>query len=155
MSSLADRSGNVLQGRSVLSLATARARVLFAIVPQLSRYSLASALALGVDFAAFLSLTASAASPLVAGVIGYALGTALHYMLSVRFVFDAHATNKMHARLLGEFGVSGIVGIGITAFVISLATRAGLAALPAKILAAPASFLMVFALRRTVVFVRG
>jgi putative flippase GtrA len=155
LSSLADRSGIVLQGRSVLSLATARALVLFAIVPQLSRYSLASALALGVDFAAFLSLTASAASPLVAGVIGYAVGTALHYMLSVRFVFDAHATNKMHARLLGEFGVSGIVGIGITAFVISLATRAGLAALPAKILAAPASFLMVFALRRTVVFVRG
>jgi putative flippase GtrA len=155
LSSLADRSGIVLQGRSVLPLAMARVRALIAIVPQLSRYSLVSALALGLDFTTFLALTASAASPLVAGVIGYSLGTALHYLLSTRFVFDAHATNKIHARLLGEFAVSGIVGIGITAFVILLATQAGLAALPGKVLAAPASFLMVFALRRAVVFVRA
>jgi putative flippase GtrA len=155
LSSVGDRSDVVFQGRDVLPLSTARVRVLITIVPQLSRYSLVSALALGLDFTAFLALTASAASPLVAGVIGYILGTALHYLLSTRFVFDAHATKKIHARLLGEFALSGIVGIGITAFVISLATQAGLAALAAKVLAAPASFLMVFALRRTVVFVKG
>jgi putative flippase GtrA len=155
LSNLVDRSVIARQGRSVVRLATARARVPIAIVPQLSRYSLVSALALGLDFTAFLALTVSAASPLVAGVIGYTLGMALHYMLSSRFVFDAYATNKIHARLLGEFALSGIVGIGVTAFVISLATQAGLAALPAKVLAAPASFLMVFALRRSVVFVRA
>jgi putative flippase GtrA len=155
LSNLVDRSGIARQGRSVVRLATARARVPIAIVPQLSRYSLVSALALGLDFTAFLALTVSAASPLVAGVIGYTLGMALHYMLSSRFVFDAYATNKIHARLFGEFALSGIVGIGVTAFVISLATQAGLAALPAKVLAAAASFLMVFALRRSVVFVRA
>jgi putative flippase GtrA len=155
LSSFADRSDIVVQGCDVLPPTTTRVRVLIAIVPQLSRYSLVSALALGLDFTAFLALAASAASPLVAGVIGYALGTALHYLFSTRFVFDAHATDKIHVRLFGEFALSGIAGIGITAFVISLATQAGLAALPAKILAAPASFLMVFALRRTVVFVKG
>ena len=89
----------------------------------------------------------------MAGVIGYALGTGLHYVLSTRFVFDARATDKVHARLFGEFALSGIAGMGITALVIALATQAaGLAALPAKVLAAGASFIMVFALRRAVVF---
>ena len=95
------------------------------IVPQLSRYSVASALALALDFAVYLTLTTSAVSPPVAGVVGYALGTALHFLLSTRFVFDARATDKLHARLLGEFALSGIAGIGITALVIALATRGG------------------------------
>jgi putative flippase GtrA len=123
------------------------------IVPQLSRYSVASALALALDFAVYLTLTGSAVPPPVAGVVGYALGTALHFLLSTRFVFDARATDKVHARLLGEFALSGIAGIGITALVIALATEAaGLAALPAKVLAAGASFIIVFGLRRAVVF---
>jgi len=123
------------------------------IVPQLSRYSVASALALALDFAVYLTLTGSAVPPPVAGVVGYALGTALHFLLSTRFVFDARATDKLHARLLGEFALSGIAGIGITALVIALATEAaGLAALPAKVLAAGASFIIVFGLRRAVVF---
>jgi putative flippase GtrA len=126
------------------------------IVPQLSRYSVASALALALDFAVYLALTTSAVSPPLAGVVGYALGTALHFLLSTCFVFDARATDKLHARLLGEFALSGIAGIGITALVIALATQgAGLAALPAKVLAAGASFLVVFALRRTVVFAKS
>jgi putative flippase GtrA len=129
---------------------------LSSLVPQLSRYSLASALALALDFAVYLTLTTSAVSPPLAGVIGYALGTVLHFLLSTRFVFDARATDKLHARLFGEFAMSGIAGIGITAIVIALATQAaGLAALPAKVLAAGASFLVVFALRRTVVFAKS
>ena len=123
------------------------------IVPQLSRYSVASALALALDFAVYLTLTTSAVSPPAAGVVGYTLGTALHFLLSTRFVFDARATDKLHVRLLGEFALSGIAGIGITALVIALATQlGGLAALPAKVLAAGASFIIVFGLRRAVVF---
>ena len=88
-------------------------------------------------------------NPPLAGAIGYALGTGLHYLLSTRFVFDARATDKVQARLFGEFALSGLAGMGITALVIALATEAfGLAALPAKVLAAGASFLIVFALRR-------
>jgi len=127
--------------------------VLLPIVPQLSRYSLVSALALSLDFTVFLSLTVSAVTPALAGVIGYALGLGLHYLLSTRFVFNAQVTDKLHARLFSEFALSGIVGIGITAFIIALATReAGLSAPLSKGLAALASFLVVFALRRTVVF---
>jgi putative flippase GtrA len=62
----------------------------------------------------------------------------------------------MHARLFGEFVLSGLAGMGVTALVIALATEVvGLAALPAKVLAAAVSFLAVFALRRTVVFSTG
>jgi putative flippase GtrA len=122
-------------------------------VPQLSRYTLVSAMALVLDFTVYLTLAGAAASPPVAGVVGYGAGTLLHFCLSVRFVFDAGATRKMGARLFGEFVLSGLVGMGLTAGVIAMATGlAGLAALPAKIIAAAASFVTVFTLRRCIVF---
>jgi putative flippase GtrA len=91
-----------------------------------------------------------------AGAIGYAAGLVLHYALSVRFVFDAAATAKASAQLVGEFALSGLVGLGITTLVIWLATDvAGASALVAKIPAAAASFMGLFALRRMVVLARG
>ena len=126
------------------------------VAAQLSRYSAASALALALDFTVYLAFTGFGMSPPLAGVIGYAGGMILHYLLSTRFVFDARATDKVHARLFGEFALSGLAGMGITALVIALATgAAGLAALPAKVLAAGSSFLVVFAVRRAVVFAKG
>ncbi len=131
----------------------ARLHALIGIGPQLSRYALVSLAALALDFSLYLALTSGGMKPVLAGVIGYAAGTVLHYVLSARFVFDAAATDKVQARLFGEFALSGLAGIGITALVIALATEvAGLAALPAKVLAAGVSFLLVFALRRGVVF---
>lgn len=128
-------------------------RRLAGIAPQLSRYALASALALALDFALFLVLTSLSVWAPLAGVAGYAAGTVLHYLLSVRFVFDARATEKPHARLFGEFAVTGVSGMAATAGVIAAATdAAGLSPLPAKVLAAGISFLLVFLLRRGVVF---
>lgn len=157
MGGLADRShsGTAAARFELALLVPARLRAALAVVPQLSRYSAVSALALVLDFAIYLTLTTMAMSPPLAGVIGYAAGTVLHYVLSTRFVFDRSATDKLHARLFGEFALTGIAGMGITAIVIALATAvAGLPPLPAKVLAAAASFLVVFALRRNVVFAR-
>jgi putative flippase GtrA len=157
MAHLAQRSGGDPDAArfeaAIARLARARSGALIAVLPQLSRYSLVSALALALDFTVYLALMKLAMDPPLAGAIGYALGTGLHYLLSTRFVFDARATDKVHARLFGEFALSGIAGMGITALVIALATEAaGLAALPAKVLAAAASFVIVFGLRRAVVF---
>ena len=158
MGSVAQRShppaGPSLAERLDLArLVPARLRSLLGVGPQLSRYALVSLAALALDFTLYLALTTAGMSPVLAGVIGYAAGTGLHYALSTRFVFDAGATNKLQARLLGEFALSGIAGIAITALVIALATEvAGLSALPAKVLAAGISFLAVFTLRRQVVF---
>ena len=138
---------------ALTSWVPARLRRLTAVAPQLSRYTLVSAFALALDFTVYVALTTLAVWPPLAGVIGYAAGTVLHYLLSVRFVFDARATDKAHARLFSEFAVTGVSGMAATAIVIAAATDlAGLAALPAKVLAAGVSFLIVFALRRGVVF---
>jgi alpha-1,2-mannosyltransferase len=138
---------------AVAALLPDRLRMFSSIAPQLSRYTAVSAVALAVDFAIYLALTALGMRPLLAGVIGYAAGMGLHYLLSVRFVFDARATDKAHTRLFGEFAATGISGMGVTALVIAVATDLfSIAPLPAKVLAVGASFLFVFALRRTVVF---
>jgi putative flippase GtrA len=135
------------------SLTGLRLRGRFRVLPQISRYAVVSSLALVLDYAVYLSLTSAGMKPLLAGMIGYCLGLLLHFLLSVCFVFDASGTHKAPARLLGEFALSGLVGLAITACVIAAATDvAGLPALPAKLLATAASFLLVYLLRRTVVF---
>jgi putative flippase GtrA len=126
---------------------------LAAILPQLSCYAAVSAAALALDFALYVVLTNFDLWPVLAGVVAYAAGTALHYLLSVRFVFDASATDKAHARLLAEFAVTGASGGAVTALVIAAATDLfGIAALSAKVLAATGNFLLVFTLRRYLVF---
>ena len=132
----------------------ARLYPLLVVAPQLSRYAVVSLVALALDFAVFLALTsASSLRPSLAGVAGYAAGMSLHYLLSIAFVFDARATDKHHARLFGEFALTGVGGMGVTALVIAVATGiGGLAPLAGKVLAAGASFIVVFALRRMVVF---
>jgi putative flippase GtrA len=132
--------------------AAGRLEALAPTLVQLSRYSAASVLALILDFTVYLLLTAGEMKPVLAGVLGYSAGIVLHFLLSSRFVFVAAAA-KAHVRRFGEFVLSGLAGIGTTAVVMTLATTvADLPGLTAKILAAGASFLLVYWLRCTVVF---
>ena len=123
------------------------------LILQIGRYGLVSVAALGCDFAVFLALTKAGTAPFLAGMAGYAVGLALHYLLSTQFVFDTHAARKPAARLFGEFAVSGGAGLILTAAIISIMTRQ-LHAAPvlAKVTAVIVSFAVVFFLRRTVVF---
>ncbi len=90
---------------------------------------------------------------MLAGVLGYGAGLALHFLLSSRFVFTAAAAHKAQTRLFAEFALSGLAGLATTAIVIALAADvAGLPALPAKVLATGASFAFVYWLRCTMVF---
>jgi putative flippase GtrA len=123
------------------------------LLPQLSRYTLVSALALVLDFAVYLLLATGGMTVALAGAIGYACGLALHYMLSVRYVFDATAAHKGKSRLITEFALSGLAGMAITALVIAVTVDlGGMPLLPAKVLAVGISFLVVFGLRRSLVF---
>ena len=123
------------------------------LLPQFSRYTLVSALALVLDFTVYLLLAAGGTTGALAGAIGYACGLALHYLLSVRYVFDAAAAHKGQSRLITEFALSGLAGMAITALVIAVTVDlGGMPLLPAKVLAVGVSFLVVFALRRGVVF---
>lgn len=128
-----------------------------AVAPQLSRYTLVSAVALGLDFLVFLMLTHGAGlKASTAGAIGYSAGLLLHFALSSRFVFDARATDKSRVRLFAEFAASGLVGIAITSIVIALTVDvAGLVPVVGKACAVVVSFASVFVLRRTIVFAAG
>jgi putative flippase GtrA len=123
-----------------------------AVVPQLARYAVVSGLALALDFAVFLALNGAFGHPTISGVIGYGAGIMLHYVLSRRFVFDVRRSPKAAHRLFIEFVGSGIVGLVATGAVIALAIGVGVAPVVAKLLAAAASFVFVFLIRRTVVF---
>jgi putative flippase GtrA len=122
------------------------------VLPQLLRYALVSGLALAIDFAVFIGLNGVIGHPTMSGVVGYGVGIVVHYFLSRRFVFEARDAKAAH-RLFAEFAASGIVGLMATAAVIAVATTEfGLAPVYAKLLAAGASFIGVFLIRRTVVF---
>ncbi len=122
-------------------------------LPQLSRYAAVSALALALDFGVFLALNAIIGLPTLSGVVGYACGIVLHYHLSRRFVFDTAGSQKSAQRLFSEFVASGLIGLAVTAGVIALATGVfGLAPIWAKAIAAVASFVGVFVIRRRIVF---
>ena len=85
------------------------------LFPQLSRYAIVSALALGLDAAVLLVLTHGLSMrAALAGVIGYTTGLVLHFALSTRFVFDAGQAAKSRARLFAEFAATGVVGLAIT-----------------------------------------
>ena len=120
---------------------------------QIGRYGLVSVAALGCDFVVFLALTRSGFAPAHAGIAGYSVGLVLHYILSTLFVFERPATGKPPARLFGEFVLSGGAGLVLTAAIISLMTdRLHAAPVLAKATAVIVSFVVVFFLRRTVVF---
>lgn len=127
------------------------------LLPQLSRYTVVSVLALGLDFLLFLTLThAGVAKAAIAGVIGYSAGLVLHFLLSSRYVFNVANAGKSQARLFAEFAATGLVGVLITWAVIALATDIGhLPPVIGKAGAVVVSFAAVFVLRRSVVFTGG
>jgi putative flippase GtrA len=124
------------------------------LMPQLSRYGAASAVALAADFSFYIFLVSIAVKASLAGVAGYVLGMLVHYVLSSWFVFDTQRLRKRRRRRFAEFLLSGFVGSALTGVVIALATQF-LTAPPiaAKCLAVAISFGVVFAIRRVLVFV--
>ena len=132
--------------------------VAFAVTPgralQLVRYTGASAAALALDTALFLTLVDLAVVPApVAGAIGYLVGGCLHYALSVRFIFSAAKTGKTHRRLIAEFLGTGLVGLLLTVCIIWLATDvAGLPPFIAKAISICVSFISVYLARAAGVF---
>ncbi|MDO7835877.1 GtrA family protein [Sphingobium sp. HBC34] len=120
------------------------ARLMFA------RYLLASIAALSCDFIAFLALDHGGATPAVAAVGGYAVGLAIHWIISVRFVFSM-AGGPSPVQRVG-FVVSALLGMGVTMVMVSALSALGLAPAIAKLLSVPVSFLSVYAIRKYGVF---
>ena len=123
-------------------------------VPPYVRYIAVSGGALGVDLGLyFLSLSTGIIATLAAA-IGYLTGVVVHWLLSSRLVFDDVAERGMaRTRQKALFLTSAFVGLGLTVAIIAVATRYGLDARLAKLLAVAVSFQTTYILRRTIVFV--
>lgn len=124
-----------------------------AVMPQVSAYVVVSALALAVDLVFFQTLVTIGIRPKLAGAAGYMTGLALHYVLSKTFVFDVSASAKSKLQRRLEFFASGLIGLLITAGIIWLATEMlHVHASIAKLAAVAISFVVVFLIRRQIVF---
>lgn len=140
-------------GGTSSSLRTFAAR---GLARQAVAYGMISALALGLDVAVFLLLANWGSMASISAIAGYVVGLIAHFLLSVRFVFDAGATGRSGTELFARFALSGLAGLVLTAAIVALlADLAGLAPILAKIAAVITSFSVVLLLRRTVVFARA
>jgi putative flippase GtrA len=123
------------------------------MMPELSYYTIVSALALAVDLVIFNMLAYGGMRASLAGIAGYCTGLMLHYLLSKHYVFETATSDKTEARRFFEFCVSGAVGALITWAIIGMATEwLHFPAMIGKIAAVGTSFIVVFALRKSIVF---
>lgn len=119
------------------------------------RYFGASALALGIDLATYSGLIYIAGVHyLVAAPVGFALGLALIYLLSVRWVFAER--RLANARIeFTVFALIGLAGMGINELVIYAGVdRFALGPVPAKLVSAGLVFCFNFASRKFLLFTR-
>lgn len=128
------------------ALAMVTARLMFA------RYLLASVCALSSDMGIFLTLGRLGAAPLLAAFGGYATGLLVHWVISIRFVFDTGG-GPTHGQRAG-FVMSALLGMGITLAMVGGLNAAGVMPTMAKLLSVPVSFLTVYAIRKYGVFAR-
>jgi putative flippase GtrA len=122
-------------------------------MPELFGYGLASGLALLADMGTLAALVTQAHWPyLAAASLSFIAGAAVAYLLSVRFVFRHRHIERRTVEFSSFVGL-GLVGLVVNAAVLLVAVSgAGIALIPAKVLAAGATFTTNFALRRQMLF---
>lgn len=120
------------------------------------RYLLASVIALGVDTGLFLLLLDMGLAPTPASILAYSAGIATHWLFSSRTVFVAHIaySREARARQKALFLGSALVGLAITATLVSFGQFIGADPRVAKAFAIILSFNATYLLRKTVVFAR-
>jgi putative flippase GtrA len=126
-----------------------------AFADESARYFAASALALGVDFGVYSGLIRLAGvNYLVAAPIGFSLGLAVIYALSVRWVFRHRRLRDARAEF-ALFAGLGIAGLGLNQVVIYAGVAlAGLSPYVAKVASAATVFCFNFGSRKLLLFTR-
>jgi putative flippase GtrA len=119
----------------------------------ITRYLVASVIALAFDVALFASLVALGMDPTLASALGYCSGIIVHWMVSANIVFtgktrDGTALHVQRALFAG----SALVGLAITVITVELLGRADMHAILAKGFAVGVSFVAVYAMRKWGVF---
>ncbi len=118
-----------------------------------ARYLVVSAIALGCDIAVYTILIGSGHLAPVAGALGYAVGLLAHFTLSSYWVFPDADQSRRLMPTFAKFVATGMFGLALTAAIIGVLTRSGLAdPFTAKGAAVAATYVAVFVLRRAYVF---
>ena len=119
------------------------------------RYLAASALALGIDFGVYSGLIRLAAVHyLVAAPIGFGLGLATIYVLSVRWVFGQRRLADARAEF-ALFALIGLAGMALNQLVVYAGVdRLALSYELAKLVSAAIVFGFNFILRKSLLFTR-
>lgn len=121
---------------------------------QLSRYIVISGGALALDVAVFLALLAAGVAAVPASVGGYLAGTQLHWLLSTRLVFSDGLRQDRAARRRqqGLFFASAAIGVTCNAGIVALSQALDLPLMLGKLAAIGASFVLVLAVRASLIF---
>ncbi len=120
---------------------------------ELSRYFVASLLALLVDIALLMLLTQIfAIHYLVANAISFVSGSIVAYLVSIHWVFEKQRLdNRAYEYLI--FVLIGVVGLGVNEVAIWVCMELLIwSLLPAKLISAGVSFLFNFTLRKALLF---
>lgn len=117
------------------------------------RYLLASAAALGLDFALLWLLTERLGLHyLASAAISYSAGAVLHYAISVVFVFRQRRVRDERLEFILFFAI-GLFGLASTQLMLKLAVDGlGLSYMIGKLLATGVSFVLNYAARRVALF---
>jgi putative flippase GtrA len=117
------------------------------------RYAAAAAFALAVDFSAYVMLIrVMAVNYLVAAPLGFSLGLAAIYVLSVRWVFGERRLRDARMEFL-VFAFIGVAGMAVNQAVLYVAVEgAALSYELAKLAAAAVVFGFNFSLRKLLLF---
>ena len=120
----------------------------------LLRYALSSIGALAVDLGTFLALLHAGLPAAAASVVGYAVGIAVHWLLSSRagFTEQVASTGPARARQKALFVASALIGLALTALVVGVLTGSGIDPRAAKLTAIVVSFAVTWLLRQRIVF---
>ncbi len=119
----------------------------------LTRYLVASVIALAFDVALFSTLVAVEVDPTLASAIGYCAGIVIHWLVSANVVFTGKTREGVGLHIQRAlFAGSALVGLAITVGTVELLGRLGVHPVPSKGVAVGISFIAVYAMRKWGVF---
>lgn len=87
--------------------------------------------------------------------VGYMVGLVVHYLLSVRYVFEYRRMLDYRHLELMLYVLSGVVGVALSAAIVHGGTLVGMPLIVSKMGATVAAFLAVFAIRKIALFSSG
>lgn len=119
----------------------------------ITRYLVASVIALAFDVALFSALVAIATDPTLASATGYCIGIVIHWMVSASIVFAGKTRDGAALQIQRVlFAGSALVGLGITVVTVEMLGRFGFDPIASKAVAIGLSFVTVYAMRKWGVF---